>query len=222
MRLPATDPVPDHYLGLWRRTRLRSAGRIDTSTQVFWLQSRQWHVDLRIPADRPDFAGVSRLADCNAAQLHWLLGQSGFAGLTRVEGEVCEWLRQLDYRPSGERDIARMVFHGDAVEEFGLEADYDEWWEREPQGGGEVDCQVVQQDGRLASVTARAGQWLMHCRPRAMPIAAEQAAWASVQAGGASIDSLRALADFELSLAEADSGLIRLSTLPWREGQRLG
>jgi hypothetical protein len=187
---------------------------------VFWLQTEKWHADLRIPADRPCFAGIQRLEDCSETQLRWLLTQSGFAGVTRVIGDSCEWLRQIDYRPSGERDIGRMVFHEDAVEEFGIEDTYDEWWVRVPAGKGAGGVQLDWgADGRLQGVLVTAGQQFIRCRARRIDSATESAMWTALRAGTADRAALLALADFELSIGEGNPevGRIVLSTLPWLE-----
>jgi hypothetical protein len=63
------------------------ATRIDAPIHVRWLQtqccgsavSSSFYADLRIAADRPDFAGVCSLAECNDAQLAWLCTQKRLA-----------------------------------------------------------------------------------------------------------------------------------------------
>ncbi|MHB9051657.1 MAG: hypothetical protein ACYC3R_07400, partial [Thiomonas delicata] len=120
--------VPPHYQGLWRRTLLTAPGLRDDTTLVLWMQTAQWHADLRIPADRPPCEGRRSVHDCSRDELLGLLRQEGFAGITQVQGDTCEWLRQLDYRPSGRRDLGCMAFAStlDAIDEYGVEADYAE------------------------------------------------------------------------------------------------
>ncbi|OIQ65342.1 hypothetical protein GALL_531020 [mine drainage metagenome] len=132
------DTIPSHYRGVWRRTLLTATGVRDDSTLVLWMQTARWHADLRIPEDRPDCSGCHSLADCSRAQLLGLLRQEGFAGITTVDGAICEWHRRLDYRPTGRRDLGSMAFSPafDAIDEVGVESDYAERWEREPQGSG--------------------------------------------------------------------------------------
>jgi hypothetical protein len=64
--------VPDCYLGTWQRSLLQTSQMRDTTTQVFWLQTRNWHADLRVPANRPDFSATTCLTDCDDGQLAWL------------------------------------------------------------------------------------------------------------------------------------------------------
>jgi hypothetical protein len=72
-------------VGVWSRRELFEpvTTRIDAPIHVRWLQtqcfgsavSSSFYADLRIAADRPDFAGVCSLAECNEAQLAWLCAQ---------------------------------------------------------------------------------------------------------------------------------------------------
>jgi len=124
--------VPPTYRGVWQRTLLATSDCHDASSRVYWLQTCNWHADIRIPAHRPDFTGVMSLADCSGEQLSWLAAQQGFAGITFVTGNQCEWKRAIDFQPpSGKRDIGRMLFvHPDKLLEYGLEDAYSETWER--------------------------------------------------------------------------------------------
>ena len=52
----------------------------DTSTLVLVIQTEQYHADIRIPSNRPDFSGIKCLANCSIDQLRWLATQQGFTG----------------------------------------------------------------------------------------------------------------------------------------------
>ena len=219
------DTIPSHYQGVWRRTLLTAPGVRDDSTLVLWMQTARWHADLRIPEDRPDCSGCHSLADCSRDQLLGLLRQEGFAGITTVDGAICEWHRRLDYRPTGRRDLGSMAFSPafDAIDEVGVESDYAERWEREPQGSGAQGMAFTPDD-------QAPGLWLffwpcfMRVRARAMHADAARIAWQRVQDGSAHDEELRQLADFEISFGTIaqDQGQILYSTLPWLEGVRLG
>uniref|UniRef100_E6PK33 Uncharacterized protein n=1 Tax=mine drainage metagenome TaxID=410659 RepID=E6PK33_9ZZZZ len=219
-----SDTVPPHYQGLWRRTLLTAPGLRDDTTLVLWLQTAQWHADLRIPADRPPCKGRTSLHDCSRDELLGLLRQEGFAGITQVQGDTCEWLRQLDYRPTGRRDLGSMAFSPacDAIDEVGIEADYAERWEREPQGSG-TQAMVHVPDERAPVLWLASGSCFMRVRPRAMRAEEVRAAWTRVQNGSAHDEELRQLADFEISFGDIahGQGQIIHSTLPWLEGARL-
>lgn len=145
----APAPVPNAYLGVWRRSLLETADLRDTHSHVFWLQTPHWHADLRLPIGRPDFSGVRSLAECSEVQLDWLARQQGFCGVTQIDGERCTWHRQMDFQPAnGSRDIGRMVFDGERLTETGIEADYLETWERlPPSRGGTAALELVMEAG---------------------------------------------------------------------------
>lgn len=142
-------PVPEAYLGVWRRTLLETSDARDASSRVLWLQTPRWHADLRIPAGRPDFSGIARLAECDDALLAWLATQQGFCGLTQVDGERCTWHRLADFQPpTGRRDVGRMTFDGERLTETGVETDYLEIWERLPESrGGTAALELVAEAG---------------------------------------------------------------------------
>ncbi|WP_051293715.1 hypothetical protein [Pseudoduganella violaceinigra] len=109
--------VPNIYLGLWRRKGIwRSDGSSDLVTPVWWFQAADFHIDLRIPADRK--------------------AVTGFAGTTVVEGERCEWQPEIAYPlVSPELDAGVMRFDSeDALHETGVDGSYTEDWWREAAG----------------------------------------------------------------------------------------
>lgn len=217
------DHVPPHYQGLWRRSLLTAPGVHDDSTRVLWMQTAQWHADLRIPADRPPCEGRMSLRDCSRDELLGLLRQEGFAGITKVQGDTCTWLRRFDYRPTGRRDLGSMAFAADfdAIDEVGIEADYAERWEREPQGNG-TQHMVFTPDDRAPRLWLLSGSCFMSVHDRALHADAARLAWQRVQDGSAHDDELRMLADFEISFGTITQGQGRIlhSTLPWLEGAR--
>ncbi|MDP1929650.1 MAG: hypothetical protein Q8K62_14180 [Thiobacillus sp.] len=168
-------PVPDAYLGVWNRTLLETASARDERSQVWWLQTPRWHADLRIPAGRPDFSGITRLAECDDTQLAWLATQQGFCGVTQVDGDDCTWHRQLDFQPAnGSRDMGHMAFDGERVIETGVDADYLEIWERLPHSrGGTAALELLVEGGELPARPAWilvAGDCFIHVRGRAHPL----------------------------------------------------
>lgn len=220
-------PVPARYRGVWTRTLLEGADRpTDTTTRVHWLQTPHWHGDLRVPADRPSFDGVTSLAACSVKQITWLLQQQGFAGVTTVrkvaKAEHCEWHRRIDFAASESRDLGRMVFDDTGCDEWGVEADYHERWERAPGADSDAPWLAV---GRFdygetevpLEVGLRCGEWSMHLRRRMLPADATRAVMAALDARQMVPLATRvAAARFEISLAR--DGQVLLSTFPWREG----
>lgn len=216
--------VPHRYRGVWRRTLLTAPGLYDDRTLVLWMQTARWHADLRIPAERADCAGCASLADCNRSQLLCLLKQEGFAGVTTVNGTRCEWHRIMDYHPKGQRDWGDMAFSTcfNALDEYGIEAEYAERWERDV--AGDQSCWVAHGGNASGSILwLRSGKRFMSVRPRAMDAAETKAIWERVTVRRASVEELRRLADFEISygVIHGDHGSILYSTLPWREMHRI-
>lgn len=218
-------PVPDAYLGVWRRSLLEAAGLRDERSQVFWLQTPRWHADLRIPAGRPDFSGVRRLADCDGAQLAWLAHQQGFCGVTQVEGDCCTWHRQMDFQPAnGSRDIGRMMFNGERVTEAGVEADYREIWQRLPSSrGGTAALELVAEAGEQAARPTWllvAGDCFMYVRGRAQPLPAATDLARLIARAQPSRSQLLDWLDVEISFGYRmgpNPWRIEHSTLPFRE-----
>jgi len=219
--------VPDSYRGVWRRSLLQTPQGSDSGTLVYWLQTPRWHADLRLPADRPDFSGVSCLEDCDDAQLAWLATQQGFCGVTQVDGDICTWHRRMDFQPAnGKRDIGRMAFDGERAVESGIEADYLEVWELLPQSrGASAALQLVVEEGELPARPVWlfvAGDCfiLVRGRPRALPGAVDLA---SLIAGHrpTRAQCLEWL-DVEISFGHRSGPTpwrIEHSTLPFCEGQ---
>ena len=220
-------PVPADYLGVWQRSLLQTPAARDTTSRVLWLQTPRWHADLRIPADRPDFAGVQSLAECDATQLAWLATQQGFCGVTQIDGERCTWHRQMDIQPAnGGRDTGRMLVDGERMTETGIEADYLEIWERLPHSrGGVAALELAEESGRPPDRPAWllvAGDCFMFVRGRAARL--PRAADLSTLIAHARPDREQLLAwlDIEISYGRRSGPTpwrIEHSSLPFREGR---
>ncbi len=217
--------LPSCYWGVWRRTFLETGNVVDISSKVFWLQTSSWHADIRIPADRPDFAGITSLADCSAEQCAWLAKQQGFAGVTRLSGDQCEWKRVIDFQPqAGKRDIGRMRFENpNRLVECGVDEEYRELWERVADGSYEhcFALQLVERNhpASPASYLAVSGNHFIYLRDR--PALPAQPTFGNANQLGSHCD-LAKLLDFEISYGllrgASHSWQIEMSTLPWREG----
>lgn len=216
--------VPDQYLGVWKRTLLRTPDFEDITSRVYWLQTRDYHADIRIPADRPACAGKTGFDQLTRDELLGLARQQGFAGITVVEGDICRWLRTADFQPpTAVSDIGRMVFETpDRMFEYGVEADYFEIWDRMPGSAGD-NYAIDSDDEPGASFEVPgllvAGNYFMRVRPRVvdLPPAASLAALAEKQDDAA----LRAILDFEIAFGTRQNDAqwrVELCTLPWLEG----
>jgi hypothetical protein len=219
-----TKPVPQQYVGVWQRAKLRrGTAPWDLTTRVFWLQTPRWHADLRVPVDRPDYAGVASIGECDDRQLDALLQQEAFCGITSVDGDVCRWHRHIDFRLRETDDFGRMAFDGDHVEEFGIATDYYELWRRLPDSTWpsfaleRID--VVDGIFRRAFLCV-AGDCFIYARDRALATAPAMRTRHNIALGTATRAEIEAFVDFESSFGKVENGvgMIALSTLPWREG----
>ena len=124
-----TAPVPDHLFGLWRRLWLRAPGIDDHTTRVLWFQGPEVFVDLRIPADLPDLAGLTALADLDAVTLKAVARAEGFAGTTGVVADICTWTRAINAQgPESSADVGALSLTPEGLLETGIHADYSELW----------------------------------------------------------------------------------------------
>lgn len=203
--------VPAAYLGVWQRTLLTTRDGVhDSRTQVYWLQTAQLFADLRIPRPRPQTPAERAL-------------QAGFAGVTEVTGERCQWHRAIDFQPpSGRADIGRMQFErADYLIEDGLDDSYHEVWERLPDSLGRNWGQWLHgADGRQGCLLL-AGDYFLFAAGRTQSLAPAKSLQTLLEAGADSA----ALLSFELSFGRQHRGVkpwsIELSTLPGRAGQAL-
>jgi hypothetical protein len=212
-------PVPPVYIGVWKRTLLRTPRIEDTTTQVYWMQTQSWHADIRVPANRSAFDGKTALDQLNKSELMELAKQQGFCGTTVVDENICRWIRKFDFQPpSGANDVGRMEFDGpDRVLEYGVEADYFEIWERLPGSRGKTYAGLVSNDP--LSLLLSAGEYVMSVRPRATKLPA--ASNLTTFLDGKNGQLLRKALDFEISFGRRvsdDAWRIELSTLPWMAG----
>jgi hypothetical protein len=139
-----SSAVPERYQGVWRREWIvRSDGRRDDTSAVYWLQSRRFHVDLRVPA----FTNPLGVFD-------------GFAGVTTVTNNICQWNSELQMSPSATPDVGVMSFvSDDELYEDAIDGTYRERWSRVTPGDTDVlgfRCQLVGVSSREAHVNSLA------------------------------------------------------------------
>ncbi len=122
----ATNAVPRNYMGVWQRQLLETAITKDDTSLVLWMQTQHYHFDIRIPAACSNIRKVSALEEYTDKELLLLASQQGFAGITQVNADICQWHREIDYQPPNEaRDIGKMIFiDANTVIETGLDDAY--------------------------------------------------------------------------------------------------
>jgi hypothetical protein len=229
--------VPAIYQGLWRRTGIwRSNGTSDLSTQVWWFQSASFHIDLRIPIDRPSMGSRAQLAALAPAQLARFSAQTGFAGKTVVTGERCEWRPEIGFPAlSADLDAGWMRFDSeDAVHETGIDNSYEEDWVRmasAPMRG--VRLEPTGQAGAASVAYLIIGErWMAWACGRPgdaySPATPESAAWSEFtvlhKGGGWRVAGSNCAWQEGLEVPEADAlatqqfALADITTLPFADG----
>ena len=125
-----TNAVPKYYMGVWQRQFLETPTTKDDTSLVLWMQTQHYHIDIRLPAARSNIRKVSALEEYKDKELLLLASQQGFAGITQVNADICQWHREIDFQPPNDvRDIGKMVFtDANTVIETGLDEAYLEVW----------------------------------------------------------------------------------------------
>lgn len=127
--MTVTIGLPD-VQGIWRRKSITAPGLFDDTTTVLWMQGPRLHVDMRVPADLNVPTSATALADLGSGACRDLARCEGFAGVTHVVDNVCEWTRHINYRgPTDGPDIGGLRWSDEGLVETGIHADYVEIWE---------------------------------------------------------------------------------------------
>ncbi|GGC92960.1 hypothetical protein [Halopseudomonas salina] len=206
--------VPDSYLGGWQRTLLRTAdGHEDRDTRVFWLQTASVHADLRIPEPTP-------------MTVDQRISQAGFAGLTEVESDRCQWHRLVDFHPDSGTDVGLMTFISpDEVHEAAPDGSYLEVWQRLPESIGATHAiwlEAVNNPQRKGCLL-QAGDCFMFVADRPTP--ARKGVPLRTQITGLGADQAEFMMGCEFSFGRVSGGdmpwEITLSSLPGRTGRCL-
>ena len=216
--------VPEWLRGCWQRTWIQFAdGTRNHDDTVVWLQTGSAMADVRIAADRPSFAGVAGLADCDEVQLAALATAIATTGHTTTSDEcetgdgdrtcTAEWFSYgsgANFQPVctfPEPGLLSVDAGGTVMIERAPSGAYVEEWRLVP-GSREPLRHELLPDGRQLFV---AGPVAVLLRDRAF----------AMQPGDRfTLEHL----DCEFSVALLDTdGVFRItaSTLPWREGMVL-
>ena len=128
-RKPAHQ-VPEWMMGLWRRHIISFAdGSSDVETQVYWLQSRNFSVDLRLPRPGDLVTGAAPLRSRTAQELEVLANYEGWVAQSHWDGAQLSWtepttLQFEDRWP----EPARLHRVGNCMIEFAPSGAYVEDW----------------------------------------------------------------------------------------------
>jgi hypothetical protein len=226
--------VPDTMLGCFRRRCISFAnGESDNQTIVYWLQSRNFTIDLRLPQSSEQVRAAS-LEDYTADELAVLANYEGWVADTDWTNEQMSWhggtaLQTTDRWP----EPAELRRIGNCMIEFAPSGAYVEDWRLQPsQTGPLVGLRLVEEidpdtgerfprDGGLIICGDHGALVLGRLEPlndNGHPLPVLAAAAVGDKAG------LEPLFDFETSVASGSAALgytVLHSTRPGRIGQPL-
>jgi hypothetical protein len=231
--------APEWVTGVWRRELITlSDGTVDRSTLVYWGQTRSLYVDLRVPVDRRRISAAQSFGDLSARDIRLLARQRGFAGRIVIVGDRCTWFRDIDYQPdTGRPDTGRLRLDSDLLYETGeatsvIGAGYEEVYHRERRGDRLraalrlVKTEGVPFDGRAGSegILVLLDDRFLFARSREVSLPAAECLQSLIDDAGPDRNLVHAYLDCEVSLGTIGPHAhwqIDLSTIPFREGQRL-
>ncbi|PHX40651.1 hypothetical protein AO263_19790 [Pseudomonas sp. NZIPFR-PS5] len=218
--------VPNAYLGVWKRRLIqRRSGHTDSETAVYWLQTPRLFADLRIPNNPLPALALEDLSD---AEHLTLSEQQGFAGVTQVDADICQWHRKMDYQPvNGDEDIGGMHFEtSDCLIETALDDSYYEIWDRLPRSIGACRGQWLQgiDDPARQGCLLLAGDYFLFAASRPEPLPSGTDLRELLSRSGSREETISLLA-CELSFGQHSAGeapwKIECSTLPGNKGRFL-
>jgi hypothetical protein len=234
---PAQSGVPDWLLGCFRRYSISFAdGTSDLNTQVFWLQSRHFTIDIRMALATAQVAAKPFDAYTNQ-ELLLMANYEGFSATTDWNGEMLSW-RDADaalqiHNRWTEPAILKRV--GNCMIEFCPSDAYIEDWRAQPTPAGPLVGLRLLEERELATGKLRhKGGGLIVCGDYAGLVlgrvdevvkpAAETTLSDMVVALDGDISGLRKLFNFETSIAKGnlkDGFTVALTTQPNRMGQSI-
>ncbi len=226
------QPVPANYMGVWQRELLETATSKDDSSMVLWMQTQQYHIDIRIPANRPQLPYVDKLEDYTNEELLHLATQQGFAGITQVtpstviSSDVCQWHREIDFQPQTDsRDIGKMVFiDANTVVETGVDDAYLEVWRRLE--SSQQPCWFKFTTGKnrhnldVPAYLMQAGDFVAYARPRQVALPKSVSLISAITNHKPQREQLLDWLDMEISIGKVlddKNWKIKHSTLPFKE-----
>ena len=209
--------------GAWQRDWIHRRGLAqDASIAVRYVQTPSVFADVRTAAARTIAAGAASFAELTDDELAALARQSGFAGVTTVDGDRATWHHEIDFQPpSDDADIGRIEPIGPgAMFEHALDGAYVERWSTLAPDAGPYLAVRVTRGGKVAAILAVAGDHFVYARARATPLPAAESITALIEHGHATRETIIGYLDCEISYGTTRAWRIERSTLPWREGAR--
>jgi hypothetical protein len=226
--------VPEWMMGLWRRHIISFAdGSSDVETQVYWLQSRNFSIDLRLPRPSDLVNGKESLVSRTAAELEVLANYEGWVAHSHWDGAQLGWTEptalQLEDRWP---EPARLHRVGNCMIEFAPSGAYVEDWRLQLSTPGPLVGLRLIEERELATgrvlhrgggmiVSGQYAGLVLGCADEAVDLRPLRE---QVLAAQGDQDVLQRLLGFETSIARgslADGFTVTHSTQPSRPGREL-
>jgi hypothetical protein len=209
-------------------------GEKDRSIAI-WIQTESQYIDIRVPCDRPAFAGKRSLEDFDAGELMDLARQSGDTGVCTIENEVATWSSLSDRFGFYSEDVTifpddgRLDPKGGVIFEYATAKSplpYEEAWVQQPYDHGliaHLTLRPEQSPDELLGVLLVTGRYAAYVgratsgNRASLDVQLEQA--------NRDLELMRRILDCEASYASRPHAgaafIIRRSSFPFREGQQL-
>ncbi|SFM97730.1 hypothetical protein [Variovorax sp. OV329] len=229
----AAHRVPEWMMGLYRRHIIAFAdGTSDTETQVYWLQSRNFSIDLRLPREAGLVAQARPLADYSRDELAVLCEYEGWVAQCVWDGEQLAWREptafQLHDRWPEPAPLRRV---GNCMIEFAPSGAYVEDWRLQPSAPGPLVGLRLIDERELESgrVLHRGGGLIVSGDYAGLVMGRAEAPGVSaplrdhVLSAQGNDEALGRLMDFETSIARGsmrEGFEVTHSTCPGRVGQQ--
>lgn len=234
---PAQSGVPDWLLGCFRRQSIMFAnGLTDTKTQVYWLQSRNFTIDIRIPI-QAELVVAKPFADYSEQELLQLADYDAFSATTDWNGGMLKWrdadaALQIHNRWTEPATLKRV---GNCMIEFCPSDAYIEDWRLLSSNPGPlIGLRLIEERELESGIVRHKGGGLIVCGDYAGLVlgraesvvkpCAETTLKAMVEHISGNLAALTKLFNFETSVAHGslENGFsVRRSTLASRVGESL-
>jgi hypothetical protein len=220
-------------LGCFRRRFITYyTGASDTTTEVYWLQSRKLSAEVRIPAGRPEARGRMSFADYSREELKSLADVEGGFAETSWDGETMHWSSMVAFQLHQkwpEPGLLRRI--GDCMMEFAPSGAYVEDWRLQPSRPGPVvGLRMVREFNVDTGAVTHSGGGLVVCgdyaalvlgRPRALPACGRVSELIRDPAGSLVNDVFGCEASIAVLDDTSGEYAVTLSTHPGRHWQAL-
>lgn len=234
---PAKSGVPDWLVGCFRRYSISFAnGTTDLKTQVYWLQSRNFTIDIRMPIESEQVT-AKPLDAYTDEELKQLANYEGFSATIDWNGKILSWndadaALQIHNRWTEPAMLKRV---GNCMVEFCPSDVYIEDWRAQPTSVGPlVGLRLIEEREISTGAIRHRGGGLIVCGHYAGLVLgrAEEVVKPSkqttlnnlVEEASGDIHRLSALFNFETSVAKGsvDEGFkVNISTQASRSGQTI-